>query len=126
MGKFTGKFIVSDFDGTVFSSRTGMSQRNIEAAQYFMGEGGLFTIATGRTHTTFGPHYEMIPTNAATILSNGASVFDFRENRSIIETNLPETVAEDLAELCRQMPQLAFEAYHDSEIYVFRDRKSVV
>lgn len=117
MGKFTGVLLVSDFDGTVFGSITGMPQQNVTAAEEFIQEGGTFAIATGRTHVTFSPHWKCIPTNAPTILSNGASVFDFHQNKFLEIRNLPQTAKEDIQELFRQMPSLAFEFYHDQDIY---------
>lgn len=122
-GRFSGVMIASDFDGTVYSSTKGMLQRNIEAAHYFIAEGGTFSIATGRTHTTFAPFHHCLPNNGHTILSNGASVYDFKKDDAVSTTNLPVTIAEDLALLCQQMPQLAFEAYHDSDIYAYHPNK---
>lgn len=119
MGKFTGVLLVSDFDGTVFGSHTGMPPENVAAAKEFINEGGIFTIATGRTHVTFAPHWQCIPTNAPTILSNGASVYDFHQDKMLERRNLPLTALEDLQELSRQMPSLAFEFYHESDIYAY-------
>ena len=57
MGKFTGILLASDFDNTLVYTeealRTGrpvppMPERNREALEYFMAEGGRFSIATGR------------------------------------------------------------------------------
>lgn len=119
MGRFDGVLIVTDFDGTVYGSKTGMPQRNIQAAEDFIAQGGTYTIATGRTYATFSPHYQIIPTNAPTILSNGASVYDFSTQEMTAETNLPETAREDLKQLCQEMPSLALELYHGGEIFAY-------
>lgn len=117
MGIFDGVLLVSDFDGTVYGSRTGMPQRNIDAANTFIAEGGIFAIATGRTYVTFAPHWQCIPTNAPTILSNGASTYDFHQNTLIKIQHLPQTALEDLAKLSKDMPELALEIYHKQDIY---------
>lgn len=119
-GKFSGVYIASDFDGTIFSSKHGMPSKNVEAARHFIQEGGLFSVATGRTHTTFAPQHKTIPNNAPTILSNGASIYDFAQDKDIHLINLPNSIAEDLVKLCEAMPNLAFEAYHGKDIYAFR------
>lgn len=116
-GIFQGVLIASDFDGTAFGSMTGLPQRNIEAVEYFISEGGTFAIATGRTYVTFGPHYHLLPSNAPTILSNGAALYDFQENKLLALTQLPDTAQEDLIQLCKQFPELAFEAYYKEKIY---------
>lgn len=48
-GKFEGYLLVADFDDT-FCPEHGapVPEENRRAAQHFMDEGGLFTIATGR------------------------------------------------------------------------------
>ncbi len=120
MGKFTGVMIVTDFDGTVHSSKTGMPARNVEAARRFMAEGGVYTIATGRTYATFAPNRGLIPTNAPVILSNGASTYDFVQDKMLQELCLPGTAREDLEILCQEMPTLAVEIYHDGKIFAFR------
>ncbi len=116
-GIFSGVLLASDFDGTVFGSITGMPQRNLEAVSYFMEEGGVFVIATGRTYVTFAPHCQVIPSNAPTILSNGAAIYDFQQEKLLSLTQLPETAKEDVITLCEVMPSLAFEAYYQEKIY---------
>lgn len=117
MGKFTGVLLASDFDGTIYGSVTGMPQQNVEAAKEFIAEGGIFAIATGRTYATFATHWQCILTNAPTVLSNGASVYDFHQDKLLEQRNLPATALEDLQELARQMPSLALEVYHHKEVY---------
>ena len=46
MGKFDGILICSDYDGTLFYKE--FIRSNVEALQYFMDEGGMFTLCTGR------------------------------------------------------------------------------
>ncbi len=116
-GIFQGVLIASDFDGTAFGSMTGLPQRNIDAVEYFIREGGTFAIATGRTYVTFAPHHHLLPSNAPTILSNGATLYDFQENKLLSLTQLPDTAQEDLIQLCSEFPQLAFEAYYQEKIY---------
>lgn len=119
-GKFSGVLLVSDFDGTIYSSEIGMPARNVEAARYFMDNGGRFTIATGRTHTTFAPFGDTIPVNAPVILSNGASVYDFEKDEMIEETMLPPSATADMVELAKRIPELGFEAYNEEIIYAYR------
>ena len=55
MGKFDGVLLVSDFDDTLYGLDLRVCPRNIEALNYFIAQGGRFTVATGRAHTTFAP-----------------------------------------------------------------------
>ena len=57
MGKFTGVLLVSDFDNTLVYTESALKglapmpellPENRQAIEYFMAEGGTFSIATGR------------------------------------------------------------------------------
>lgn len=120
MGKFTGVLLVSDFDDTLYGSDLHVSEENRSAIRYFMEQGGLFTVATGRARKTFSPQVtlEDIPLNAPVILSNGATVFDYQADQLVRRTYLPERVIEDMLDVCSKFPELGFEAYYQNEIYV--------
>ena len=75
MGKFDGILLASDFDGTLVWQNHTPSEENIKAINYFIENGGLFTISTGRT-------YEFInklnlPVNAPLITVNGTCICDY-------------------------------------------------
>lgn len=48
MGKYPGKILLSDLDGTLFDANSRVSQRNKEAISAFVEGGGRFGIAMGR------------------------------------------------------------------------------
>ena len=48
MGKFDGKLLVSDMDATLLDREHRISKANREAIEYFISEGGCFTVASGR------------------------------------------------------------------------------
>ena len=45
MKKFEGKLLVSDMDATLLNRDHKVSERNREAIEYFISEGGRFTVA---------------------------------------------------------------------------------
>lgn len=120
MGKFDGVLFVSDFDDTLYNLQFTVSAENHAAIRYFMDNGGRFTIATGRAHRTFTPQIarERLAFNAPVVLSNGAAIYDYQADRYLVRTALDATVPARLVELCRQFPELGFEAYHGEDIYV--------
>ncbi len=122
MGKFDGVLIASDFDNTMVFSEGGLRSRtpipavspeNRAAVEYFMAQGGTFSIATGRALPSFEQVRHGIPMNGPTVLFNGAAIYDFSAQRYVHTAFLPETVRDHVAELLREMPDLAFEIYHD-------------
>ena len=48
MGIFDGYLLVSDMDGTLLNSKGKLSEENKNAIEYFVDNGGEFTLATGR------------------------------------------------------------------------------
>lgn len=120
IGKFTGVMLVSDFDDTLYGTDLHVSEENKAAIRYFMEQGGLFTVATGRARKTFSPQVtlEDIPLNAPVILSNGATIFDYQTDQMVRRTYLPDRIIQDLLDVSAKFPELGFEAYHQNEIYV--------
>ena len=118
MGKFTGVLLVSDYDDTFLGSDHKVSPRNLEALRYFQSEGGRFTIATGRALNTFAPHVHLAPVNAPVVLSNGSALYDFQEEKLLLQTFLPSTAKADLTHTLEHFPELGAEFYHGETIYV--------
>lgn len=122
MGKFDGVLLVSDYDDTLYDLNLTVSPRNREAIGRFIAQGGRFTVATGRAHGTFTPQIakEQLTLNAPVVLSNGASIYDYESDRPLVETRLPDTAPQDLAQLARAIPEIGFEAYHGEEIFAYQ------
>ena len=64
MGKFDGVLLLSDFDNTLVYTEDALlsggrlpplNSANREAIHYFMAEGGIFSVATGRALPSFAP-----------------------------------------------------------------------
>ncbi len=120
MGKFDGVLLVSDFDDTLYDLNMRVPPANLHALERFVDQGGRFTVATGRAYTTFAPYVHLAPINAPVILSNGSALYDFQQGRMLCQTLLHGDAPKNLAQLCQQIPELGFEAYHEEDIYVYR------
>ena len=119
MGKFDGLLLATDFDDTLYDQTLHIPQRNIEAIRYFTGQGGYFTVATGRAHRTFAPYAPLVPMNAPAVLSNGAAIYDFQNDRPVEQTQLAPSAPRDLGAVMERFPTLSIEAYHGEDIYVW-------
>ena len=119
MGKFDGVLLVSDFDDTIYCADRRIPPRNLEALNYFVAQGGRFTVATGRAHRTFAPYAHLSPINAPVVLSNGSALYDFRQNVMLEQTFLSEHSARDFSALFEAFPSLGMESYHGEDIYVW-------
>ena len=85
MGKYTGKLIISDLDGTLIPRGGVISAENRQAIADFVAGGGRFAIATGRTPEAAAGYVEGLPLNAPSVFFNGAMLYDW-EQKKVIKT----------------------------------------
>ena len=118
MGKFSGVLIASDYDNTMVYTEGALksggplpsvSRENREAVEYFMAEGGTFSVATGRALPSFSRVREGVPMNGPTVLFNGAAIYDFAQQRYLYTAFLPESVRGHICRLLEDLPETALE-----------------
>lgn len=121
MAKFDGVLFYTDYDDTLYNSAHTVSLENRAAIRYFVENGGRFSVATGRAWRTFTPQIglERLELSAPAVLSNGAAIYDYAENRYLMQTFLDAAAPARFVELCASFPLLAVEAYHGDDIYVY-------
>ena len=120
MGKFDGVLLVSDYDDTLYNHKLEVSEENRAAIESFIAQGGTFTVATGRAKATFQPQIarERLTLNAPVVLSNGSAIYDFSADKLLYQSYLPMEAAEHMTQVCQAFPDLAFESYHQGDVYV--------
>ena len=122
MKKFTGLLLVSDFDNTLVYTEEALqkcvdmppvSDENRAAIEYFMANGGIFSVATGRAKPAFETVVAGIPMNGPTVLFNGAAIYDFPRREYVVTAFLPDSVRSHITEVVTALPQVSAELYHD-------------
>lgn len=109
MGRFDNYLLVSDFDRTLTNRQDSIPPENLEAIDLFLREGGLFTIATGRSVPIFRARAAALPIQVPVILFNGAVCYDFQQDRPLLLHSLPESCIAFVQRLCAQFPTLRVE-----------------
>ena len=84
MGVFSGCLFACDIDGTLLINGI-INPRNIEKIEYFVSEGGCFSLSTGRTVGAVGPVLEKIKHISPSIVSNGSMIYDYENKRVLNE-----------------------------------------
>ena len=121
MGKYDGWLIVSDMDGTLLTPDKKISEENINAIKYFTENGGLFTIATGRTSDAVRPYMDIINVNAPAILNNGAELYDFSLDKSLYAKCIEEERKEIIRRFHGEISEPGIEVFTDKNIvYIYR------
>lgn len=90
MGIFDGCLLACDIDGTLMSSGY-INPRNIEKIEYFMQEGGNFSIATGRSVGAINDVLKAIERFSPSIVLNGGMIYDYQKNNVLYEVCLPDS-----------------------------------
>ena len=79
---FSDILLTVDFDRTLTAPDSTVPQRNLEAIQYFIDNGGTFTVNTGRSiPMSMGNIIDKIPVNAPLLLYNGSAAYDEKTGR---------------------------------------------
>lgn len=104
---FSDVLLTVDFDRTLTGPDSKIPQRNIEAIEYFMQNGGAFTVNTGRSIATFGKYLDAIPHNAPFLLYNGSAAYDNGQLTQLIPIDLD--VWDTMAKVKALVPALNLE-----------------
>lgn len=96
-----------DFDRTLTGPDSKIPPRNLEAIEYFMAQGGTFTVNTGRSTGTFWKYLDTIPRNAPLLLYNGSAAYDASELTQLRPIDLD--VWQTLGTVKEQFPGLNLE-----------------
>ena len=117
---FDGYVLVSDMDGTLIGSDKIISSDNREAIDYFINEGGLFTMATGRMLPSVLEYRESLNLNLPILIHNGGKIYDVIKEEIISEVYIEENRKEAIKRVTNDYPNLGIEIFSDEVVYVYQ------
>ena len=116
---FEGYLLLSDLDGTLLDENKKIPLRNQQAIAHFIQQGGLFTLATGRSPYFAHQLTQLVPINAPCVVLNGAQVYDLERDQGIgPRYYLPKSFQAQLEEMIRDLPQAGLLIMTDARNYV--------
>ena len=121
MKKFEGKLLVSDMDATLLNRDHKVSERNREAIEYFISEGGRFTVATGRMVPAVRAYFSQMRINAPALLHNGAKIYDFEKDVPLFEKFIEEPRKNAIRRVHDELPEIGLEVYSEEKVYIYRE-----
>lgn len=111
------KILYTDMDGTLLTDQKTVSQKNKDAILSYAQQGGIFSVATGRSEVIAKPFLKDLPILAPAILYNGAAVYDFKEERFLHRSCLPRPLVRAFYEAGLEVyPEVCIEVYTDGII----------
>ena len=120
-GKFSDYLLVSDMDATLLNDDHTISEENRQAIDYFIKNGGRFTVATGRMVEAVRAYMPNLHINAPAVLHNGAKIYDYEKDCAVFERFIEENRKQAIKRVYDDFPQIGLEVYSDEIVYVYRE-----
>lgn len=116
-GIFSGCLLLSDIDGTLVFNGD-IPKRNLDAIKYFTGNGGMFSIATGRSVEATRPYMTLAGANCPAVVFNGAVVYDYDSETPILSKRLPESAKPILTDIVEKFPGIGAQIHDVRHLYL--------
>lgn len=110
-----------DYDRTLTAPDSTIPQRNLDAIEYFMANGGTFTVNTGRSiPMASGMLIPNVPVNAPLLLYNGSAAYDKATGQLTRYSPIDLDYTQVIPQLQGQYPQLHVEIQALDAHYLIR------
>lgn len=114
--KFKNVLIASDFDGTLKNDDGFITDDVMDAVKYFISEGGLFTVCTGRVYQGFHLYNDEY-INAPVLLGNGAMAYDYKNKKVIFNDGICEEGIDVIKAVLNRFSGIPVELYSFDNVY---------
>ena len=121
MGIFDDVLLTVDYDRTLTANDSTIPQRNLEAIQYFIDNGGIFTVNTGRSVPMTKVFRDVVPVNAPLLLYNGSAAYDLEKNELSFCHAIKLDMWETIRECMELFPDLTVEVQATDAHYRFTE-----
>lgn len=126
MTNFKDVYIITDMDGTLINSSHKIDSENISAVNYFVENGGTFSVATGRAREGIVNFVDTLNINGHCIVTNGAVIYDSNKEE-ICESGSLDTglLLPFIQRQIDKFPGLCLQMYTDKGLYIASNTKSI-
>ena len=121
VAKFTDILLTADYDRTLTAPDATIPPRNLDAIRYFMENGGIFTVNTGRTVASAGCLIGRVPINAPLLLYNGSAAYDPDTKDFLFVHEIQLDWKDVKNKILAKFPSLYFEYQGAKAHYMFRE-----
>lgn len=119
MAIYSDILLTVDFDRTLTAPDSSIPQRNIDAINYFIENGGVFTVNTGRSVPMYSSHLDQVPVNAPLLLYNGSAAYDRDKRAFTFATPIDLDMTATLRKAMALLPGCAVELQGQDAHYLF-------
>ena len=112
--------IAVDIDDTIKPYGKPIPQSNIDAMRYFTQNGGLFTLATGRSICATFPAVKELGLTGPVVVNNGATAYDYAKDEILFSTDLDDYAYIVIKKLMERFPTCGIEVYNGKKLCILR------
>lgn len=124
MGIFDGCLLATDIDGTLMTSGY-INPKNIEKIEFFMNEGGCFSLSTGRAAVAINDVLAKLKNISPSVVLNGCIIYDCNESAVIYENVLPRKDYEIVNAVISSGVNVGIEIHSRKNVYTLKRTKNV-
>ncbi|MBQ8550570.1 MAG: HAD-IIB family hydrolase [Clostridia bacterium] len=117
MAKFSGLLLVSDIDGTLIGGAPKVSDANAQKINYFIENGGYFTIATGRCVDACRELLKSVNLSAPAAMVNGTVIYDYASEQVVTSRGMDDKIKNLVREIAnRKNPLIGIEVHSREKV----------
>lgn len=119
MGIFDSCLLASDIDGTLVENGF-ISPKSIEKISFFIKEGGMLSLSTGRSVGAVSSVTGAIDKISPSVVANGCMIYDFENKRMVYESVLPLSDRPLLKDILNTYTSVGLEIHCGPEAYTVK------
>ncbi len=124
MNRFKGKVICCDIDGTLIDDNFEIPKANLSAIDYFRSEGGIFTVATGRTPGGIARYMNELKFDCPIVCQNGGAIYDYYKEEYLWHMDVPREATEVIDYVLKHFPMSGVEIMSTTGAYCTKENSS--
>lgn len=117
MGIFEGCLLASDLDGTLIHGDI-IPKRNIEMIKFFTEEGGIFSVATGRSPSAVDGVLNSFENIGPSVFTNGSIIYDYSKKQLLNQTFMTIDCNKAINEILNFGVNVGIQVHHNGKVYV--------
>ena len=122
MGIFDGCLLASDIDGTLIESGY-INPENIKKIEFFVSEGGCFSLSTGRTAGAVSDVLNKINNISPSVVANGCMIYDFKNEKVLYEKIVPKEDIKIIKYVLENYDEVGIEAHSGKNVYTLKSTR---
>lgn len=119
MGKFENCLLASDIDGTLMENGY-INPKNLEKIEYFMREGGYFSLCTGRSVGAISSVLSSFKSLSPCVVANGCMIYDYQKEMILYQEIVPFKDYEIVRDICDFPLDVGIEVHTGNRVLTVR------